>query len=75
MVLNFLCYCYCWIGEQCGFSLTNQSNPRIPALLKISSEKHNVNNLKNDIKHLNTRLSQLQALLEEKEAQLSQSRR
>ncbi|PWA49402.1 WD repeat-containing protein 91 [Artemisia annua] len=47
---------------------------RIPALLKISSEKHNVNNLKNDIKHLNTRLSQLQALLEEKEAQLSQSR-
>nr|XP_043632051.1 WD repeat-containing protein 91 homolog [Erigeron canadensis] len=47
---------------------------RIPALLKISSEKHAVNRLKNDIKHLNTRLSQLQALLEEKESQLSQSR-
>ncbi|XP_071735499.1 uncharacterized protein [Rutidosis leptorrhynchoides] len=47
---------------------------RIPALLKISSEKHTVNHLKNDIKHLNAKLSQLQALLEEKEAQLSQSR-
>ncbi|KAL4578138.1 hypothetical protein LXL04_014257 [Taraxacum kok-saghyz] len=57
--------------NQCKFSLIN---PRIPALLKISSEKHNVNNLKNDIKHLNTRLSQLQALLEEKEAQLRRSR-
>ncbi|XP_076912726.1 uncharacterized protein LOC143571102 [Bidens hawaiensis] len=45
---------------------------RIPALLKISSEKHTINHLKNDIKHLNTRLSQLQALLEEKEAQLCQ---
>ncbi|XP_076905541.1 uncharacterized protein LOC143561308 [Bidens hawaiensis] len=45
---------------------------RIPALLKISSEKHTINHLKNDIKHLNTRLSQLQALLEEKEARLCQ---
>ncbi|KAJ9541308.1 hypothetical protein OSB04_027814, partial [Centaurea solstitialis] len=50
------------------------TNPRIPALLKISSEKLTVNHLKNDIKHLNTRLSQLQALLEEKEAQLSRSK-
>ncbi|XP_024989486.1 WD repeat-containing protein 91 homolog isoform X3 [Cynara cardunculus var. scolymus] len=48
---------------------------RIPALLKISSEKLTVNHLKNDIKHLNTRLSQLQALLEEKEAQLCRSKR
>ncbi|XP_024989467.1 WD repeat-containing protein 91 homolog isoform X1 [Cynara cardunculus var. scolymus] len=47
---------------------------RIPALLKISSEKLTVNHLKNDIKHLNTRLSQLQALLEEKEAQLCRSK-
>ncbi|KAI3747298.1 hypothetical protein L6452_09752 [Arctium lappa] len=40
----------------------------------ISSEKLTVNHLKNDIKHLNTRLSQLQALLEEKEAQLRRSK-
>lgn len=33
-----------------------------------------MNHLKNDIKHLNTRLSQLQALLEEKESQLRRSR-
>ncbi|KAI3794677.1 hypothetical protein L1987_37310 [Smallanthus sonchifolius] len=61
----------CLFRNQCKLSLTN---PRIPALLKISSDKHTVNHLKNDIKHLNTRLSQLQALLEEKEAQLCQSR-
>ncbi|KAI3710616.1 hypothetical protein L2E82_40403 [Cichorium intybus] len=57
--------------DQWKFSLTN---PRIPALLKISSEKHTVNHLKNDIKHLNTRFSQLQSLLEEKESQLCRSR-
>ncbi|XP_062120288.1 uncharacterized protein LOC133834631 [Humulus lupulus] len=43
---------------------------RIPALLKISSEKNTVNRLKKDIKQLNLKLSELQALLEEKEAQL-----
>ncbi|KAL6320674.1 hypothetical protein AAG906_008674 [Vitis piasezkii] len=47
---------------------------RIPALLKICSEKNTVNRLKKDIKQLNLKLSQLQALLEEKEAQLFQSR-
>ncbi|KAM6555701.1 hypothetical protein CsatB_002720 [Cannabis sativa] len=49
-------------------------SPRIPALLKISSEKNTVNRLKKDIKQLNLKLSELQALLEEKEAQLSHRR-
>ncbi|KAL9412368.1 hypothetical protein AB3S75_045905 [Citrus x aurantiifolia] len=44
---------------------------RLPALLKISSEKNTVKHLKKDIKQLNVKLSQLQALLEEKEAQLN----
>ncbi|KAF6162125.1 hypothetical protein GIB67_008254 [Kingdonia uniflora] len=43
---------------------------RIPALLKISTEKNTVKRLKKDITQLNLRLSQLQALLEEKEAQI-----
>ncbi|KAM7273233.1 hypothetical protein ACFE04_027897 [Oxalis oulophora] len=47
---------------------------RIPALLKISSEKNTVNRLKKDIKQLNLKLTQLQALLEEKESQLQRSR-
>uniref|UniRef100_A0A5B6Z005 Anaphase-promoting complex subunit 4 WD40 domain-containing protein n=2 Tax=Davidia involucrata TaxID=16924 RepID=A0A5B6Z005_DAVIN len=47
---------------------------RIPALLRISSEKNTVNRLKKDIKQLNLKLSQLQALLEDKEAQLCWSR-
>lgn len=47
---------------------------RMPALLKISSEKSTVNRLKKDIKQLNLKLSELQALLEEKEAQLCRSR-
>ncbi|CAA7402690.1 unnamed protein product [Spirodela intermedia] len=51
-----------------------QSSSRIPALLKISTEKNTVKYLKNDIKQLNTKLSQLQALLEAKEAELSQIR-
>ncbi|KAK1392267.1 WD repeat-containing protein 91-like [Heracleum sosnowskyi] len=46
---------------------------RIPALLKISSESNTVKSLKNNIKHLNLKLSQLQALLEEKETRLSPS--
>lgn len=54
------------------FSLTKQ---RIPALLKISSEKNTVNRLKKDIKQLNLKLSELQALLEGKEAQLCLLRR
>ncbi|KAJ7974109.1 WD repeat-containing protein 91-like [Quillaja saponaria] len=45
-----------------------------PALLKIGSEKNAANHLKRDIKQLNLKLSQLQALLEEKEAQLYQCR-
>ncbi|XP_027362923.1 WD repeat-containing protein 91 homolog isoform X2 [Abrus precatorius] len=47
---------------------------RLPALLKISSEINATNLLKRDIVHLNLKLSQLQALLDEKEAQLSQFR-
>nr|XP_023924939.1 WD repeat-containing protein 91 homolog [Quercus suber] len=43
---------------------------RLPALLKISAEKNTANRLRKDIKQLNIKLSQLQALLEEKEAQL-----
>ncbi|XP_010920341.1 uncharacterized protein [Elaeis guineensis] len=43
---------------------------RIPALLKISTEKNTVKHLKNDIKQLNHKLSQLQALLETKEAEI-----
>ncbi|XP_008802412.1 WD repeat-containing protein 91 homolog isoform X2 [Phoenix dactylifera] len=43
---------------------------RIPALLKISTEKNAVKHLKNDIKQLNHKLSQLQALLETKEAEI-----
>ncbi|XP_078174057.1 uncharacterized protein LOC144567759 [Carex rostrata] len=44
---------------------------RLPSLLKISTEKITVNLLKNDIKQLNNRLSELQALLEAKEAEIS----
>ncbi|XP_077251194.1 uncharacterized protein LOC143890414 isoform X2 [Tasmannia lanceolata] len=47
---------------------------RIPALLKISTEKNTVKHLKKDIQQLNLKLSQLQALLESKEAQLCQLR-
>ncbi|OIW12540.1 hypothetical protein TanjilG_04704 [Lupinus angustifolius] len=43
---------------------------RLPALLKISSEMNVTNLLKRDVMHLNLKLSKLQALLAEKEAQL-----
>ncbi|XP_070676647.1 uncharacterized protein [Malus domestica] len=46
----------------------------MPALLKISSEKTTVNRLKKDIKLLNLKLSELQALLEEKDGELCQLR-
>ncbi|PIA34442.1 hypothetical protein AQUCO_03700007v1 [Aquilegia coerulea] len=46
------------------------NSTRIPSLLKISTEKNTVKRLKKDIKQLNLTLSQLQALLEEKEAQI-----
>ncbi|KAK6925918.1 WD40 repeat [Dillenia turbinata] len=49
--------------------------PRIPALLRISSEKNTVNRLRTDIKQLNLKLAQLQAMLEEKEAELCKLRR
>ncbi|XP_073261059.1 uncharacterized protein [Populus alba] len=55
--------CYCLNCEEVFLT-----KPRIPALLKISSDKNTVNHLKKDIKQLNLKLSQLQALLEEKEA-------
>ncbi|EYU25176.1 hypothetical protein MIMGU_mgv1a002939mg [Erythranthe guttata] len=47
---------------------------RTPALLKISSERDNVNHLKKEIKKLSLKLSQVQSLLEEKEALLFLSR-
>ncbi|XP_072987633.1 uncharacterized protein [Typha latifolia] len=43
---------------------------RIPALLKISTEKITVKHLKNDIKQLNHKLSELQASLETREAEI-----
>ncbi|KAK8324287.1 hypothetical protein V6Z12_A12G288600 [Gossypium hirsutum] len=46
-----------------------------PALLKISSEKNTISCLKKENKRLNQKLLQLQALLEEKEAQLGLSKR
>jgi len=48
---------------------------RLPALLKVSSEMNATNILKRDIVQLNLKLSQLQGLLDEKEAQLRQFRR
>ncbi|MBA0593633.1 hypothetical protein Gorai_010568 [Gossypium raimondii] len=50
-------------------------NARLPALLKISSEKNTISCLKKDNKRLNQKLLQLQALLEEKDAQLGLSNR
>ncbi|XP_021764971.1 WD repeat-containing protein 91 homolog isoform X2 [Chenopodium quinoa] len=50
------------------------SGTRIPALMKISTEKSTINRLRKDIKQLNLKLSQLQAVLEEREAQLHQLR-
>ncbi|XP_010671570.2 uncharacterized protein LOC104888331 [Beta vulgaris subsp. vulgaris] len=50
------------------------SGTRIPALLKISTEKNTMNRLRNDIKQLNLKLSQLQTVLEERENQLHQLR-
>ncbi|KHG23810.1 wdr91 [Gossypium arboreum] len=50
-------------------------NARLPALLKISSEKNTISCLKKENKRLNQKLLQLQALLEEKEAQLGLSKR
>lgn len=48
---------------------------RLPALLKISSEKNTISCLKKENKRLNQKLLQLQALLEEKDAQLGLSKR
>ncbi|XP_047255049.1 WD repeat-containing protein 91 homolog isoform X6 [Capsicum annuum] len=50
------------------------NDTRIPALMKISSERNVVSCLKGDIKQLNFKLAQLQVLLEEKETQLHQLR-
>ncbi|KAM0848676.1 hypothetical protein ACQ4PT_054229 [Festuca glaucescens] len=47
------------------------SGTRIPALMKISTEKNTIKCLKSDIKQLNRKLSELQALLEVKEDELS----
>jgi len=48
---------------------------RIPALLRISTEKNTIKSLKNDIKQLNNKLAELQASLEAKEDEISQLRR
>ncbi|KAE8662161.1 putative Disease resistance family protein / LRR family protein [Hibiscus syriacus] len=53
----------------------SSTKARLPALLKISSEKNAISNLKKDNKRLNQKLLQLQALLEEKEAKLGLSKR
>ncbi|KAE8664042.1 putative membrane-associated kinase regulator 6-like [Hibiscus syriacus] len=50
-------------------------NARLPALLKICSEKNTISSLKKDNKLLNQKVLQLQALLEEKEVQLGLSKR
>ncbi|XP_057463856.1 uncharacterized protein LOC130753708 [Actinidia eriantha] len=47
---------------------------RIPALLKICSEKNTVKRLKKDNRQLNLKLSELQGLLEDKEAQFCRAR-
>ncbi|KAL0304357.1 UNVERIFIED_CONTAM: WD repeat-containing protein 91 [Sesamum radiatum] len=47
---------------------------RTPALLKISSERDTVKHLKKEINQLNLKLSQVQTLLQEKEALLRLSR-
>ena len=65
-LIFFLKSIYYWLSFE-NISLTT---PRLPALLKISAEKNTANRLRKDIKQLNIKLSQLQALLEEKEAQL-----
>ncbi|XP_057463862.1 uncharacterized protein LOC130753716 [Actinidia eriantha] len=51
------------------------ANLRIPALLKICSEKNTVKRPKKDNRQLNLKLSELQGLLEEKEAQFCRARR
>ncbi|KAF1880723.1 hypothetical protein Lal_00011782 [Lupinus albus] len=53
-----------------SFLKLSLTKSRLPALLKISSEMNATNLLKRDVVHLNLKLSKLQALLEEKEAQL-----
>ncbi|KAK7831150.1 wd repeat-containing protein 91, partial [Quercus suber] len=59
--------------EALRLSNISLTTPRLPALLKISAEKNTANRLRKDIKQLNIKLSQLQALLEEKEAQLGRN--
>jgi septal ring factor EnvC (AmiA/AmiB activator) len=66
-----LCHTYCYLLLHC-LSLTF---PRIPALMRISSEKNTIKSLKNDIKQLNNKLAELQSSLEAKEDEISQLRR
>ncbi|XP_052198191.1 uncharacterized protein LOC127805127 isoform X2 [Diospyros lotus] len=54
-------------------SVRNFLSEMFNGALKISSEKNMINHLKRDIRQLNYKLSELQALLEEKEAQLRRS--
>ncbi|KAL6132097.1 hypothetical protein ACLB2K_070468 [Fragaria x ananassa] len=60
--------------EALRLSVRNFFSEIFNALLKISSEKTTVNRLKRDIKQLNLKLSELQALLEERDGQLYQLR-
>ncbi|KAM0843727.1 hypothetical protein ACQ4PT_057516 [Festuca glaucescens] len=55
----------------CLATVLSLSFPRLPALMKISTEKNTIKCLKSDIKQLNSKLSELQALLEVKEDELS----
>ncbi|KAI8564939.1 hypothetical protein RHMOL_Rhmol03G0222200 [Rhododendron molle] len=79
-VLSFFKQCFSSSSETLLISTLSKlenfslADLRIPAILKICSEKITVNRLKKDIRQLNLRLSELQALLEEKEAQLCRSR-
>lgn len=73
---NLNCYWLYFSSAPSVYSLNfSLAKLRIPALLKISSEQNTVNRLKGDIKQLNLKISQLQALLEEKEIQLRQAKR
>ncbi|XP_021288482.1 WD repeat-containing protein 91 homolog isoform X1 [Herrania umbratica] len=61
--------------EALRLSVRNFFSEIFNGTLKISSEKNTISRLKKDNKHLNLKLSQLRALLEEKEGQSGQSKR
>ncbi|KAL5989188.1 hypothetical protein ACLOJK_010078 [Asimina triloba] len=66
-LLSFLKQCFSSSSEMVLISTLSK--------LEISTEKNTIKHLKKDIKQLNDKLLELQAILESKEAQLSQLRR